>query len=156
MLADRNELQKNYEKALFSALTQFQFVESLLRTYIATSYDVIRLKIDGSDTLCYEFNEKDIETAGLQRLNTNFRKLCKNKPLHSKIKKVCEARNQLAHDACFQNFCDRMSGISDDELHKKSCEIYAYAGNVAPIVTELLRELKLLQGEHEQLTKQSR
>ncbi|EPW6912904.1 hypothetical protein WOB72_22745 [Vibrio parahaemolyticus] len=156
MLAGRVELQKNYEKALFSALTQFQFVESLLRTYITTSYDVIRLKIEDSDTLSYEFNENDIETAGLQRLNTNFRKLCKNKQLSTKIKKVCNARNKLAHDACFQNFRDQMSGVSDDELHKKGCEIYAHAGEVSPIVTELLRELKVLQCEHEQLTKQSR
>ncbi|MCZ6404780.1 hypothetical protein O4N82_24085 [Vibrio parahaemolyticus] len=114
------------------------------------------MKIEDSDTLSYEFNENDIETAGLQRLNTNFRKLCKNKQLSTKIKKVCNARNKLAHDACFQNFRDQMSGVSDDELHKKGCEIYAHAGEVSPIVTELLRELKVLQCEHEQLTKQSR
>lgn len=152
-MLDKVELQKNYEKALFSALKKFQFVESILRKYITTSYDVIRLKIQDSETLSYDFNENNIEKGGLQRLNTNFRKLCKNKELSAKIKKACDARNQLAHDAFFQNFRDQISGISNEELHRKGCEIYAQSVEVSQIVTELLRELKVLELEYEQLPK---
>ncbi|MCU7965562.1 hypothetical protein L5M28_23805 [Shewanella sp. SW32] len=65
-MLDKVELQKNYEKALFSALKEFQFVESILRKYITTSYDVIRLKIQDSETLSYDFNENNIEKGGLQ------------------------------------------------------------------------------------------
>lgn len=150
------ELQNTYEKSIFSALKEFQFVESVLRRYITISYDVIRLKIQDSDTLHYDFYEKDIAKWGLHRLATQFKKLCKNQELNAKFKSVVEARNQLAHDAFFQNFSDQISGISNEELHKKSCAIYAQSVKASKIVTALLRELKVLELEYEQLTKQPR
>ncbi|MGE6453934.1 hypothetical protein ACQKC5_16245 [Shewanella baltica] len=114
------------------------------------------MKIQDLDTLHYDFHKDNIGEWGLNRLATRFQNLCKNKELSVKIKSVCKARNHFAHDAFFQNFRDQISGISNEELHKKGCEIYAQSVEVSQIVTELLRELKVLELEYEQLPKQSR
>ncbi|WP_146194344.1 hypothetical protein [Shewanella sp. BC20] len=104
----------------------------------------------------YDFCDEKVEEWGLSRLATRFKNICKNNDLSSKIKSVCKTRNQLAHDAFFQSFRDKINGINNEELHTKGCKIYSKSVEVSQIITELLRELKVLEQEYEQLTKQSR
>lgn len=42
LLANTNQLQANYKNAVFDALTQFQFIESLLKDCLSLSYSIIK------------------------------------------------------------------------------------------------------------------
>ncbi|MBU1310986.1 MAG: hypothetical protein KKE30_15795 [Gammaproteobacteria bacterium] len=152
MLANRQELNVNYEQSLFSAFTNYQFVESLLRDYIVTAYEIIKIRVSCSNVMAFELSKKDIETFGLDRLNTTFKKLCRNKALSTAIKEVSQIRNELAHEAFFQKFKDRISEVSDEQIFEKTCKFLDCRSKLEPIITKLLRELKLIQAELESLS----
>jgi len=109
MLANRQELNENYEQSLFSVFTNYQFVESILRDYIVTAYEIIKIKVSGSDVITFEYSKKDIETVGLDRLNSTFKKLCDNKVLSAELKEVSQISNKLVHEAFFQKLKDQLS-----------------------------------------------
>lgn len=148
MIASTKELQKNYKNSVFSSLTQFQFVESLLKDCIIISYKIIKLST--KDILDFSCTEKEIDRKVLHALCTIYKKLCKNKDLVFRIKKAAKHRNKIAHEACYQNWKDNIAGIDDNELHRKGLEIFDHGTEATELVSALLRENKRLK---EQLTK---
>lgn len=147
MLANRQDLNLNYEKSMFSAFTNYQFIESLLRDYIATAYEIIKIKVSCSNVMNFEYSEKDIERFGLDRLNSTFRKLCHNKDLSKAIKDISQTRNELAHEAFFNKFKEQLSEVSDEQLFEKTCKFLECRSKLEPIITKLLRELRFIQAE---------
>lgn len=143
MTAPREELNKNYKNAVFDALMQYQFIECLLKDCINESNRII--KISTKNFLDFEYTEKDLETKALQSLVTLFRRVTTDKNLASEIKKEAVNRNQIAHEACFENWQDLMLGISDTELHKKGCKIQDHADKASEIVGKLIKELNRLK-----------
>ena len=153
MLAPTSELQKNYKNAVFDALTQFQFIEALLRDCILLSYNVIQKKTES--ILDFTYSEPDLNKNALHALCTKYKALTKNKELIRRIKSKADDRNTIAHEACYKNWIDMISGVDDNELHAKGCEIQSHADVASALVGELLREQKKLKSELRQLTSQS-
>lgn len=153
MLAPTSELQKNYKNAVFDALTQFQFIESLLKDCIVLSYRVIQEKT--KDQLDFTYSESNLNKKALHALCSTYKALTKNKDLARRIKSKADDRNSIAHEACYQNWKDRISGIDDNKLHIKGCEIQHHADEASGLVGELLKEHKMLKSELKQLTSRS-
>lgn len=153
MLSQKSELQKNYKNAVFDALTQFQFIESLLRDCILLCYKIIQEKT--KDVLEFTYSESDLNKNALHALCTKYKALSKNKELVNRIRLKADDRNKIAHEACYQNWKDRINGINDPELHTKGCEIRQHADEASSLVRDLLKEHKQLQSEFEQLTSAS-
>ncbi len=150
VLAPTRELQKNYKNAVFDALTQFQFIESLLRDCIVFSYQIIQEKT--KDILDFRYSESDLNKNALHALCTKYKALTKNKELVCRIRSKADDRNTIAHEACFQYRRDRINGIQDSDLHSKGLEIQIHADEASRLVTKLLKEHKKLKLELEQLT----
>lgn len=152
MLASTNGLQENYKNAVFDALTQFQFIESLLRDCIVLSYKIVQEST--KDLLDFTYSESDLNKNALQALCSKYRDLTKNKDLVQRIKSKANDRNAIAHEACFQNWKDQISGIDDNQLHTKGCEIQLHADEASALVGELIKEHEKLKSKLEQLTSQ--
>ena len=153
VLAPTSELQKNYKNAVFDALTQFQFVESLLRDCIILSYKIIQEKT--KESLDFTYSESGLNKNALHALCTKYKTLTKNKGLVNRIRSKADERNRIAHEACFQNWKDKITGIGDADLHTKGYEIQLQADEASGLVSELLKEQKKLKLELEQLTSAS-
>ncbi len=153
MLASDSELQKNYKNAVFDALTQFQFIESLLKDCIFLSHQIVQVQT--KETLDFTCSKKELNKKALQALCTKYRGLTKNKALVKRIKDKTENRNIIVHEACFQNWKDRITGIDNNELHTKSIEIQKHADEASKLVGELLKERNKLELKLKQLTSRS-
>ena len=153
MLATTSELQKNYKNAVFDALTQFQFIESLLRDCIVLSYKIVQEST--RDLLDFAYSESELNKKALHSLCTKYKAITKNKALVEHIRSKADIRNLIAHEACYQNWKDRINGIDDNELHRKGCKIRLDADQASALVGELIEEHKKLQLKLEQLTSQS-
>jgi hypothetical protein len=138
LLARRDELEKNYESAVFDALTQFQFLESLLRDCICLSYAIIRASV--KDILDFGYDREDLERDALKTLCAKYKKLTLNKDLVGRIKKLADKRNEIAHSACFEFHKDMLSGIPDRKLHNKGVKIQQVANEASSLVTDMLKE----------------
>ncbi|UTW12097.1 hypothetical protein [Marinobacterium rhizophilum] len=151
MLAPMEELQKNYRNAVFDALAHYQFIESLLKDCITLSNKIIHEKT--KDILGFTYSEKRLNDKALQALCSTYMHLTKNKSLVGRIKSAAEHRNNIAHEACFENWKDRINNIDAHKLHEKGCSIKKHADEASKMVGELLKEYKALQLELEQLTR---
>lgn len=151
MLAPIEELHKNYKNAIFDALIQFQFIESLLKDCIILSNKVIHEKT--KDILDFTYSEERLNEKALQALCGAYRRLTKNKSLIDRIKSKSKYRNNIAHEACFENWKDRINNIKAHQLHEKGCSIQKHADEASKLARELLKEHKVLQLELEQLTR---
>ena len=88
----------------------------------------------------------------MQALCTKYKKLTKNKDLISRVKNKANDRNQIAHEACYKNWQDRMNGIDDKKLHDEGMRIQKHADDASKLVGELIREYSKLKPELDQLT----
>lgn len=79
MFSPKSELQKNYKNAVFDALTQFQFIESLLRDCILLSYKIIQEKT--KDVLEFTYSESDLNKTHCTLYVQNIRPFPKIKSL---------------------------------------------------------------------------
>ncbi|KQX99227.1 hypothetical protein ASD22_02830 [Rhodanobacter sp. Root480] len=82
---------------LLRVLGAFQLLEFALKLYISTAYAVIKQSLDGSVHFGYAY--KDIQRFPLEKLMNVFTKLNDNIELQSRINKLRDKRNDIAHGA---------------------------------------------------------
>ena len=84
-------------KKLQGILVTFQFIEELLRMYIAYCYKIISLKV--SKFIEFKYSYKDLQKDSLGTLISHFKKLSKKSSLIKNIEQIIKDRNYCAHEA---------------------------------------------------------
>lgn len=84
-----------YKAATLRMLGSFQLLEFALKAYIGRAYSVIRSSVN--EKVHFGYSAKDVEAFPLERLLNVFGKLNSNADLITRLNKLKDERNQLAH-----------------------------------------------------------
>lgn len=152
--------EQQFSKELVDAMFSFQLLESTLRAYIQTVFDLVIAKLEDDD-ITFNHNAEGIH--GLGELIRHFKKYCDKEEVCKVLtRKLREERNFIAHELVFE-FTDNKD---DNEKHierlKQAKKLAQDAtGIVMPelkrmgkiyekVITKLIKEKKLLIEEMNQ------
>jgi hypothetical protein len=116
-----NDLSKEFGVGVSYALTAFQVIEESLKLYITYSFKLIRIRLDKS--IPFEFSGKDYESVALETLIKIFSKLSDNQELITRLRKVTDERNYVAHQALVKYLGGPEDGSHHDEHSKRITSI---------------------------------
>lgn len=91
------QFHSEHEMQSLRVLGAFQLLELALKLYISFAYAVIKQSLNGSVHFGYAY--KDIQRFPLEKLMNVFSKLNDNIELQSRINKLRDKRNDIAHGA---------------------------------------------------------
>lgn len=143
MLATNERLQNNYKTAVFDAMIQFQQIEFYLKECIRLAYKLVQERT--KEDLDFTFDDSRLNKLGLHALCSRYKSLTKNKNLIQHIKELVDGRNEVAHEACFNNWLGRLEGADNKKLHRDCLIIQQYADDASALLTKLLEEKKSLE-----------
>ncbi|SEI67823.1 hypothetical protein [Frateuria terrea] len=92
----------NEESRAFNLLAHFQLVELSLKVYIGTAHRLIAARVDG--LMPYNFDERSLERAPLERLLSMFKVVNSNGPLQKRLAGLVDKRNDVAHQMLLPHF----------------------------------------------------
>ena len=106
--------QQHYRESVTSALGGYQLVEGLLKFYAGAYYNAVRAYL--GERLFFDFHEKDVEKAPLERLVSGFAKTCGNKKLVAELRELIGHRNEIAHQALLRLYDEDASDVKFHEM----------------------------------------
>jgi hypothetical protein len=112
-----DDLRDRYKAITLRILGSFQLLEFALKKYIGNAYSIISTRVEG--TLHFSYSSKDVESFPLERLINTFSKMNANKELVSRLNKLREERNHIAHKSLIMTFGPMYdSGAIEDKFHE--------------------------------------
>lgn len=125
-----------YEKRASITLAGFQVTESLLKTYIGKSFEVMRILSKGY--VDFSSSQSDIENHSLERLISIFKTVNGNLGLIQDLQSVVKHRNRLAHRAFLPLYGQK---TSDEDYWKLIDEISPLEKEILKCTTGIQQEL---------------
>jgi hypothetical protein len=140
MDASASHLLGQYFEKLPEALLKFQFIEEVLRMYIAYCYQIICLRVSKQIPFKYEYN--DLQKDALGTLLGKFRKCSNNDLLIGQIENIIKDRNYCAHEAYLLTYEQQKdSGYLAAEIEKMG-KIITKAEDCRQLLSAELRQLE--------------
>jgi hypothetical protein len=124
-----------YRHAVSHALAGFQLIEASLKDFINEYHKRINRFLPSGVT--YEFTGKDFEEAALGKLVNSFDKMCSNKPLIVKLRKLQSQRDHLAHRALTDLYGPDSSSFDFDAQEE---DLIGLAGLLGELLKQVLDE----------------
>ena len=117
--------QLEYVATTTQILSAFQTLEFALKVYIASAHKVISVRLNGD--LPYKYSMKSVKKLPLKNLLGVFQNLSDNVALAKRIEKLCEIRNDVAHQALLVRHAELADilGQTMDKRHIDFKEAYA-------------------------------
>jgi hypothetical protein len=117
--------QLEYVATTTQILSAFQTLEFALKVYIASAHKVISVRLNGD--LPYKYSMKSVKKLPLKNLLGVFQNLSDNVALAKRIEKLCEIRNDVAHQALLVRHAELADilGQTMDKRHIDLKEAYA-------------------------------
>jgi hypothetical protein len=91
----KDETKETYEQMTLRILGYFQMLEFVLKAYIGHAYELIKHCV--GDKIHFDYDVKDVKNNSLGRLLVVFAKLHPDEALLTRLKQLCERRNEIAH-----------------------------------------------------------
>jgi hypothetical protein len=82
-------------RVLGTILTEFQYMEELLKMYLSDCYILIKSEV--SEIIPFKYSRTDVETNSLRRLIDKFEKVNNNTGLLALLRQLTKVRNDVAH-----------------------------------------------------------
>ena len=130
--------QLDYVMTTTQILSAFQTLEFSLKIYIASAHRIIALRLNGD--LPYKYSMKSVKKIPLKSLLNIFQQLNDNETLVKRLEKLCELRNDVAHQALLV----RHAGLSDilgESMDRKHIDLKKAFTEVDSCLLELNDEL---------------
>lgn len=130
----------NEESRAFNLLAHFQLVELSLKVYIGIAHRLIAVRVDG--LMPYNFEERVLERAPLERLLRMFKVVNSNGPLQKRLAGLVDKRNDVAHQMLLPHFGVRRR---DADLRRSHDELRAVEESLDRAMKSLAREIVNLE-----------
>ena len=130
----------NEESRAFNLLAHFQLVELSLKVYIGTSHRLIASRVQG--LMPYNFDERALERAPLERLLAMFKVVNGNAALQKCLASLVDKRNDVAHRMLFPHFGVRRR---DADIRRTHDELHAVEVSLNRAMKSLAREIATLK-----------
>lgn len=132
---------KEFHLQVAIALSDCQYVEFLLKHYIARAFDHVRQCLNG--TLPFDYHGDQFEDTPLGGLINTFKKLSDNRDLVTRLQTFKTRRDQLAHRAFFDKLRKEELGLPVDDPGHPLAELTSLQRDAASlhlaVMTEYLR-----------------
>jgi hypothetical protein len=125
--------QKGYQEVSGLALSGYQLLEAMLKTYLRNYFEIVKYLVDSRAH--FGFSGKDYDNAPLGTLLKIFAKTCADHDLVKDLQAEVSHRNHIAHQASLVIY--RRQQHSSSELNDMAAEIAVRA----KIVDSLLKRL---------------
>lgn len=116
-----------YKSLSLKVLGSFQLLEFSLKLYIATAYKVIQEELNGK--IPFNYSYPDIKNYPLERLINLFAKLNDNEDLSTRLNKLRDKRNKVAHTSLLCVY-DVFREILGEDIHENYADLSATEGEV--------------------------
>lgn len=108
------DLRESYKVTTLRILGNFQLLEFGLKVYIGKAYSLIKHCV--GDKIYFDYAAKDVESFALERLLKVFSKLNSNNELITRLNKLKDERNHIAHKALIITMVSKYdSGAIEDK-----------------------------------------
>lgn len=135
-----DDKRERYKSTALRILGAFQLLEFCLKLYIGLAYRLISRCIDGK--IHFGYTADDIETFPLERLLNIFSRLNANQDLISRLNKLQQARNEMAHKSLLL----AMTKNYDVQALEETEEAFFYLEDeLAECVSLAIKETKTLK-----------
>lgn len=114
MNSERRQQQQRYIEEVGKAMIAFQMIEETLKNQIDIRYQIIRSLVSGM--FPFNYGNKDLENASMERLISIYKKMSDNEVLIKKIQSLLIDRNHCAHRALAIGFIE---SLKDDSLYAR-------------------------------------
>lgn len=98
-------LLQEYWNKLGNALTNFQFIEEVIKIYLDYSYKIVSENL--KEQIPFDFSYEDVKKDSLRILIRKFKKFNLDKELIKKIGQLIDERNFVAHKAYLMTSVER-------------------------------------------------
>ena len=129
-----------YELATIRLLGGFQLLEEALKVYISVAYELIQDCLNNK--IPFNYSSTDIENYPLERLLSIFTKLSKNEELYSRLNKLRDVRNHVAHQSLVA-----IIGSDENKINVKLNNILEHNNEVIECLGLLIVEIKALDNK---------
>jgi hypothetical protein len=129
-----------YSSAVNQVLAGYQLIEEMLKSYIATHFELTRAILAGR--LHFDFHREDYQDAALGRLIQVFSKLTPNKALVSDLRSVVRHRDQIAHKSLLKLY---QGDLRPDEYSKLIGELTSDMQRLSSLLNQIALETRNLK-----------
>jgi hypothetical protein len=140
-IKEKTKKQKDLEITIQFTLARFQFVEELLKTYLAHCFMIIKKELKGKIHFGYSF--EDLEDMPYSKCLTIFKKYNQNEELIKKLNKLTQDRNFCAHKGFL--FVYGTWGNDKNKVEETLIKTMQASENINACFTELIKELGIVE-----------